>query len=337
LRSEAAIATETGLTLAARPDDLLASEQAAATRPQNGAAAVHAEPVELDPELTGDAALQRIGLACLDHVSSNKPAVLAGVEDGIHQMRVGVRRLRATLSAFGKLLPDNQRHWASEELRWLADALGPARNLDVFETGLLQPAKQDVADRAALEQLRQVTRRRRRVARHDAAEAVESMRYTVLMQCLRRWFDNCGWRERGHGEDLYRPIDGVAERVLQRRWRVAKKRGKGFATQSPDERHRLRIALKKLRYTTESLASLYSPEKTDLFVRGLKRLQDDLGHANDLRVAHEILAELAPRAGPIAEAGRQVLGWHEERLDKNEPKLRNHLHELFATEPFWRD
>jgi inorganic triphosphatase YgiF len=137
------------LTLAARPGDLPASEQAPTIRPQNGAAAVHAAPVELDPELTADAALQRIGLACLDHVSSNKAAVLAGVEDGIHQMRVGVRRLRAMLSAFGKLLPANQRRWASEELRWLADALGPARNLDVFETGLLQPAKQVVADRAA--------------------------------------------------------------------------------------------------------------------------------------------------------------------------------------------
>jgi CHAD domain-containing protein len=254
-------------------------------------------------------------------------------------MRVGVRRLRATLSAFGKLLPDNQRNWASEELRWLADALGPARNLDVFETGLLKPAQRNVADKPALEQLRQATRRRLRAARHDAAEAVESIRYTVLMQCLRRWFDNCGWCERGDGDDLRRPIGGVAERVLQRRWRVARKRGKGFATQSPDQRHRLRIALKKLRYTTESLASLYAPERTELFVKGLKRLQDDLGHANDLRVAHEILAELAPPAGrtdPIAEAGRQVLGWHEERLDKNEPKLRNHLHELFAADPFWR-
>src|SRR4029077_7910571 len=116
---------------------------------------------------------------------------------------------------------------------------------------------------------------------------------------------------------------------------LAKKRGKGFATQSPDERHRLRIALKKLRYTAESLTSLYSPEKTDLFVKGLKRLQDDLGQANDLRVAHEILAELAPPAGPIAEAGRQVLGWHEDRLAKSQPKLREHLHKLFETEPFW--
>jgi CHAD domain-containing protein len=160
------------------------------------------------------------------------------------------------------------------------------------------------------------------------------------MQGLRRWFESCGWRDGGRAEGLDRPIGGVAEHVLQRRWRVAKKRGKGFAAQSPNQRHRLRIALKKLRYTAEALASLCVPEKAEAFVKGLKRLQDDLGHANDLRVGHEILAELAPpasRAGAIAEAGQRILDWQEERLAKNEPKLRKHLHELFATEPFWRD
>jgi CHAD domain-containing protein len=303
-------------------------------------AAVHAKPAELDPALSGDAALQQIGLACLDHLSRNEAAVLAGIEDGIHQMRVAARRLRATLSGFAELLPENQRRWASEELRWLADALGPARNLDVFETGLLKPAERDLAKPLALRHLREAARRHRRAAYHDAAEAVRSMRYAVMMQCLRRWFDSRGWRESGRAEGLGRPIGEVAEQVLQRRWRVAKKRGKAFAAQSPHQRHRLRIGLKKLRYNAESLASLYSPEKAGSFVKRLKRLQDDLGHANDLRVGHEILTELvspASRTEPLAEAGQRVLGWHEDRLAKSEPKLQKHLHELFAAEPFWHD
>jgi triphosphatase len=302
-------------------------------------AAVHAEPVALDPALSGDAALQRIGLACLDHVSRNEPAVLAGIDDGIHQMRVAVRRLRATLSAFGKLLPENQRRWASEELRWLADALGPARNLDVFETALLKPAGPDVdASAAALEQLREAARHHRRLAHREAAEAVRSIRYAVLKGCLCRWFQSCGWHEAGGG-DLRRPVCGVAEQVLHRRWRVAKKRSRAFATQSPGERHRLRIALKKLRYTAESLATLYPSGETELFTKRLKRLQDDLGQANDVRVGREILGELAPpaaRARAMAEAGQRVLGWHEDRLAKSEPKLREHLHKLFETEPFWQ-
>jgi triphosphatase len=303
-------------------------------------AAAHAEPLALDPALSGDAALQRIGLACLDHMLRNEPAVLAGIDDGIHQMRVAVRRLRATLSAFGKLLPENQRQWASEELRWLADALGPARNLDVFETALLKPVGPDVdASAAALEQLREAAHHRRRLAHREAADAVRSTRYIALKDCLCGWFERCGWREGGGTGDLLRPVCGVAEHVLQRRWLVARKRGKAFTTQSPNQRHRLRIALKKLRYTAESLATLYPPGETELFTKRLRRLQDDLGQANDLRVGREILAELAPPAArqrEIAEAGQRILGWHEDRLAKREPNLRKHLQKLFATEPFWR-
>jgi len=113
------------LTLAIPRRDLaLAGRALAIPAKRRRGAAARAVPVMLDPALSGDAALQRIGLACLDHVSRNEAAVLAGRADGIHQMRVAVRRLRAILSAFGGLLPHHQRHWASEELRWLAAGFG---------------------------------------------------------------------------------------------------------------------------------------------------------------------------------------------------------------------
>src|SRR5438477_542173 len=123
------------------------------------------------------------------------------------------------------------------------------------------------------------------------------------------------------------PVSTMSRATRQRCWQVAKKR-KAFATQSPAKRHRLRIALKKLRYTAESLGSLYSPKDAELFIRRVKRLQDGLGRANDLRVGHQILAELAlldGEADPMAEAGQRMLAWHAERLTKSEPKLQKHL------------
>jgi CHAD domain-containing protein len=101
----------------------------------------------------------------------------------------------------------------------------------------------------------------------------------------------------------------------------------------------LRIALKKLRYGAELLGGLYEGNAVDRFVTRVKQLQDDLGSANDVRVARDILAELVPSAsrnGAIARAGQRVLDWHEHRLAQSEPKLRKHLHRLFETEPFWR-
>ena len=321
------------------PAALVMREPKVASRNRRGASprVVHADPPALDPMLDGDAALRRIGLACLDHLSRNETAALAGMPAGIHQMRVAVRRLRAILSGFSERLPQMQRHWAFEELRWLADALGTARNLDVFESALLKPALRVCEDPPALAPLRHAAERQRRDAHGRVVEALRSDRYAGLIAHLRRWFESCGWRQ--HGPELpEQPVAEIAARLLQRRWRKAKKRGKGFATQSPAQRHRLRIALKKLRYTAETLASLYpSGEVTPLAAR-LKRLQDELGDANDVRVGHEILAALAAesaRDGELIAAGERMLAWHERRLSDSEPKMRRHLSELFETEPFW--
>ena len=99
----------------------------------------------------------------------------------------------------------------------------------------------------------------------------------------------------------------------------------------------MRIVLKKLRYTSELLSGLYDTAAVEIFTGGLKRLQDDLGEANDVRVAQDIVAELARSGGPtIAHAGKIVLDWHKRRLAGREPKTREHLRRLLAAEPFWR-
>ena len=212
-------------------------------------------------------------------------------------------------------------------------------DLDVFETALLTPAQQALGDDPALEKLVTAVERRRRAAYRKAARAIRSTRYTGLMLRLLRWFESGDWHEGNRAAELRQPIEAIAARLLKDRRRVARKRSKGFAGQSAEQRHRLRIALKKLRYGAELLASLYEGNAVERFIKRVKRLQDDLGRANDVRVGHDIVAELArpaARNGAIAEAGQRMLDWHEHRLAHREPKLRKHLHRLFETEPFWR-
>jgi triphosphatase len=308
------------------------------TAPAAPAASVHGAAVDLDPQLTGDDALRRIGSVCLDQILANEAAVLADAAEGIHQMRVAVRRLRAILAAFGRLLPADQRRSVSEELRWLGDALGPARNLDVFETALLAPARRALGEPDGGAALSEATGRRRKAAYASAAKAIRSTRYTALMLRQLRWFDGCGWREGAASPDLRQPIASLAAGILDRRRRAARRRSKGFAKQSPQRRHSLRIALKKLRYATEMLAGLWAADDVGRFTKRLKRLQDDLGDANDLLVGHAIVTELTKRntAGAIADAGAIMLEWHEHRLARREPKLRKQLGRLLEAEPFWR-
>ncbi len=101
----------------------------------------------------------------------------------------------------------------------------------------------------------------------------------------------------------------------------------------------MRIAVKKLRYTIELFGSLLDKDDLQNFVRRLKRLQSNLGYANDVRVAHEFVIELfaqtEPR-NPAARAWVAVLEAHDQILAGGERKLRRHLRRLNGAKPFWR-
>jgi triphosphatase len=303
--------------------------------------AVRSAPVMLDAGLTAEEALRRVGGGCLDQLMSNEPAVLESHPEAVHQMRVAIRRLRAVLSAFRKLLPKDQLHWASGELRWLASALGEARNLDVFSSALLAPAKQALGDKIDTRGLESAVERRRRTAYSEVRGALHSTRYTQLILRMLRWFEACEWRQPGNLDDLRRPIGQIAPAMLDRRRRAVRRRQKGFTAQSAEKQHELRLALKKLRYTADLFAALYPPKQTAKFADRLKDLQDELGAANDVHVGDELVDELsrhAPKNGrEIAAAGRQVLAWHQRRLAKRQKKIHADLRRLHNEEPFWRE
>jgi inorganic triphosphatase YgiF len=303
--------------------------------------AVHAAPLDIDWETSGEDVLRRAGRACVAQLLGNEAAAVAGQPEGVHQMRVAVRRFRAILSAFGKLVPVECRRSLDAELRWLARALGAARNFDVFAGDLLAPARAVAVEAPALERLRKAAERRRRQAYLAARRAIQSKRFTILLLRLMRWLDGNGWRndrDSAAAGRLREPIGTIAPVLLDRRRRAVHKRSRGFADQSPQQRHKLRIALKKLRYTTELFGSLYPSPETDRFTRWLKRLQDELGQANDIEVGREIVEILLPaRSAPAVErVGRRILAWHERRLAAAEPRLRDHVRRLDRAKPFWR-
>jgi CHAD domain-containing protein len=312
------------------------SRAAAGTSPADKPA--HAKVVELAPGMSSEAVLQRAGRVCLEHLLRNEESALSGDTEGIHQMRVAERRLRAILSAFAPALPKKARRWASSELRWFADVLGEARNIDVFSASLLQPARAALPGTGGFKRLALATRNRRKAAHAAVVEAINSTRYKESVLAMLRWFDDCEWRAGGDLDDLQRPIGELAPLLLDRCRHQAQKRSKHFARQSAKQRHRLRIALKKLRYAAELLGNLYDPAETQHFVKRLERLQDDLGDINDVRVGRDIVAMETgrnARATGMNHAGHRVLAWHKRRLADVEPQLRDHLQKLLKAEPFW--
>lgn len=77
---------------------------------------VHSEQVELPETATTEEAFQAIAYACLHQIADNYDAVVNEDPNGIHQMRVGLRRLRAAISLFKEILEDEQTSSIKEEL-----------------------------------------------------------------------------------------------------------------------------------------------------------------------------------------------------------------------------
>jgi inorganic triphosphatase YgiF len=303
-------------------------------------APVHAKSVALDPAMTVEAALQQIGRSCLAHLLHNEPAALAREPEGVHQMRVAVRRLRSAIAALKDLLPAAERRWMAGELSWLVDGLAAARNLDAFASDLLQPTKAALWHKPGMDELAAALESARRTAHGRVEETILSERHAAGMLRVLHWFEARGWR--GDAETpavmLTAPIGELAPRLLDRRWRQLRRRAKGFRRQNSRRRHKLRIAAKNLRYIVELLKSLFDSAEVEGFVKRLKRLQDDLGYANDVGVARDIVRELSRQApaGAVADAGARLLDYHEQAQASGERKLRRRLNRLKRADRFWR-
>src|SRR5262249_20821889 len=150
---------------------------------------------------------------------------------------------------------------------------------------------------------------------------------------LPHWFEARTWRKGGAEPSplLSSAIGEFAPCLLDRRWHELRKRSKGFRHSTARQRHKIRIAAKKLRHAIELLGSLFDQTELQAFVKRLKRLQDDLGYANDVYVAHDLLPELSHQGASwsaVGSAGARVLEWHENRLSRDKRKLRKRLRRL---------
>jgi triphosphatase len=265
--------------------------------------AVKARPVNLNKRDSVEDAFCRIARNCLDQVHANERGVVSGHDpSSVHQMRVGLRRLRSALDVFAKVI--SAYPGLDEELRWIASELGAARDWEVLAGSTLEHG----GTSANAEEILPVCQACERIAanmRERAAAAVESVRYTRLVLQLAIWLNRKGWRDGMSDKQragIGRPARQFAADALRRRHRKVIKRGKRLADLDDRRRHRARIAAKKVRYATEFFASLCPIRAVRHYVDALTALQDDLGWRNDAVVADQLLKSV-PRTSPEAASG----------------------------------
>ena len=154
------------------------------------------------------------------------------------------------------------------------------------------------------------------------------------------WIASRGWREQPYSpivEWLDSPMVQLADRLLQKRLRAVRKRGRRFAHLSLPDRHEVRIATKKLRYAVDFCAPLYDASSTKPFVKQLKRLQSLLGLLQDQAMAVSVLNQLAPNGSnaDLARAAGLVAGWHGHAMVSLGPQTNAEWRKFSRTKPFW--
>jgi inorganic triphosphatase YgiF len=302
-----------------------------------------ADALHLAPEATVGEAMAAIFGACFRHWLANEAAALDGSDpEGVHQLRVALRRLRSALTMFRPAIPAEQQDWLKRDAKWLIGQLGPARDGDVLLAEVLAPVLAARPEDGGLERLRAAAEARRAAGYETARAALAGPDHAGFVLRFGRWLAGRGWQTAdGPAELLAVPIVEFAGELLKKRRRSAAKRGRDFEALDPPARHELRIALKKLRYAAEFFGSLYRPKATGKYVKRLKELQDDLGHLNDVAVAEPLLgaAIAAARKDGRAELERAaglVLGWHLHAAGALEEGLARRWQRFARTESFWQ-
>ena len=296
--------------------------------------------LELQPEMTTEAAFKAIARNCLAHLEANEQSACVGTDpEGIHQMRVALRRLRSAFSTFRAALPRQAAGDLETELRWLGPELGPARDWDVFRAETLAPIRQSLPEESGPAVLDERAATRREAAYEQARAAIGSPRYTELKLKLAAWLVASDWNAimpEAEAALLCTPVADFAAAVLRRRHRKLRKKGGKHRDLTLPELHELRIRAKKMRYTADFFRRFYPRKAVKEYIAAVAALQDSLGGINDAAAGRLRLAELGVDDDAVTmRAEALVLGWLAGRVEEQRRHFDDVWRHFAHAAPFW--
>jgi len=241
----------------------------------------------LRPEDTVAEAVRRILRREIEQIMSLEYGLAYDCDvEFVHEIRVATRRLRTAARIIRKGL-GRRGEYLEEQLAVLAAALGKVRDADVLLLFLHDAASRaEPAPAALLDRLIRSERRARRAAYRDLLAVWHSEACSAFRDSLARTAAAPVGSPEGlrvAGTRASKPLWREARSSLRRRRRTLTRFGRDLASLSDTEKHRLRIACKKFRYTAEFFADVYPPKMKKLIGK-LAAMQDLLGEVHDADV-----------------------------------------------------
>jgi inorganic triphosphatase YgiF len=326
-----ALALELARSVPLWPIDRSKAERGACLAKEMTASPVKARLPGLERQLQPAEAWRMIATQCLCQFAANLPGIAYDRDtEYLHQARVALRRFRSAYALFKRGLPLSQN--VLDALKKLNAVLGPARDWDVFCTQTLPPIRAAVPDMQPLELLAKLADQARRQAHEQLAHALQSPACGRLLLGLARRLSASPKHFVAELGDTR--LDAFAARHLKKRHRQVMALAENSLT-TVENRHRLRISVKRLRYVLDCFASLYSRRPAAVMSKALADLQDALGHMNDQAVAHRLIQTIDDNSPGFVQAAAAVQGWLAAIGMESERGLAGCLEKVSAVKRFW--
>jgi CHAD domain-containing protein len=302
-----------------------------------GTAVVKAKvDVPLAYDQRADVAASAVLRRLLEVIGENTEGSISGEDpEHLHQLRIAVRRSRTVQRQLNAVFPPGELPGFRAEFRWLQQATGPARDLDVYLEDLDSlRAMLPEAVRGDLDPLVPVLAHNRLAARADMTRALRSVRAAELFEDWDRLLETMVERSPHDRPAAEQPIGAVSGKRIGKVYKHIVAMGRAIEPSSPAaDYHELRKKGKELRYLLELFGvQLFAEEAVTPLVKSLKGLQDLLGRHQDrevqiamLRSSAEEVATL-PGGGPACMAMGTLVGL----LRVDERAARDEFAERFA-------
>lgn len=318
-------------TKSARGFDLAADTPPRAPKPPK---------LRLDPSTSLDEAFSEILRSCLLHLLQSLPAAEDGRDpEGMHQLRVALRRLRSALDLMRSVVSLNKLDLMRAEAKWLAASLSGARDWDVFRQETLRTVAEGCPSVAGFDRLGELADERRAICYDKARLALADRRCQYFVIGLGAWIESRGWRSEVAPEGLAQlaePAINFARNILSTQHAKVLKRGRRFKSLPAEERHRVRLAAKKLRYVADFLLPLCGQSKSARrFSRKLADLQQELGVYNDMATTTSLLADVDAGSTGSGRAAAAIAGWQAHAMVGIEARLLKAWSEFAGTKVPW--
>ena len=241
--------------------------------------------------------------AKLEEVSLHAEAATGGDVEGIHDMRVAVKRLREALRLFRRVLPRKRRRRVMLDVEEVNDALGRVRDPDVMMAHAAWVAEQDEGAREATDAASAVWVEARQAALERLIEVHQRITDSEQFEGrLRQLVSTAAKRHRGPNDlpldaFAYLAVTASAERMRERLGQVGREG-------DPTALHRLRIAVKRLKYSIEPFRTLLPA--LDEAYRPVADTQEALGLVHDFDILEQALCAQLEGSEPAARASTEV-------------------------------